>query len=206
MFVKFRLFPSDTRGLELLRDLATEVHQCVGVLSEMLGSDEDRDLHLEALNASEVKTTDLHYAVLTHLRTSYVNPLPREDVYTFSRLLHEAVEQLSGAGVLIGHLGNRQLSHRAAEQLELIGRQAELTTQALGQLQRLDDLEDLWLDLVRISKRAHRTHRTWIGEIGELSKAGTIIRHRSVAEQFLVAAQSLRAVADHLGRVLVKES
>ncbi len=204
--MKFRLFPSDTRGLELLHDLATEVHQCVGVLSEMLGSDEDREVHLEALSASEIRTTDLHYAVLTHLRSSYVNPLPREDVYTFSRLLHEAVEQLSGAGDLIAHLGKRQLSHRAAEQLELIGRQAELTTQALAQLTRLDDLEDLWLELVRISKRAHRTHRTWVGEIGELSKAGTIIRHRSVAEQFLASAQSLRAVADHLGRVLVKES
>lgn len=204
--MKFRLFPTDMRGLELLLDLAAEVNRCVEVLSEMLGSDEDRELHLEALNASEVKTTDLHYAVLTHLRTSYVNPLPREDVYTFSRLLHEAVEQLSGAGDLIGHLGKRQLSHRAAEQLELIGRQAELTTQALGQLQHLDDLEDIWLELVRISKRAHRTHRTWVGEIGELSKAGTIIRHRSVAEQFLASAQSLRAVADHLGRVLVKES
>lgn len=204
--MKFRFFPSDTRGLELLRELATEVHQCVGILSEMLGTDEDRQLHLDALNASEVKTTDLHYAVLTHLRTSYVNPLPREDIYTFSRLLHEAVEQLSGAGDLIAHLGSRQLSNRAAEQLELIGRQAELTTEALGKLQRMDDLEDLWLELVRISKRAHRTHRTWVGEIGELSKAGTIIRHRSVAEQFLASAQSLRAVADHLGRVLVKES
>lgn len=204
--MKFRFFPSDTRGLELLRELATEVHQCVGILSEMLGSDEDRQAHLEALSASEVKTTDLHYAVLTHLRTSYVNPLPREDIYTFSRLLHEAVEQLSGSGDLIAHLGSKQLSHRAAEQLELIGRQAELTTDALGKLQRMDDLEDLWLELVRLSKRAHRTHRTWVGEIGDLSKAGTIIRHRSVAEQFLASAQSLRAVADHLGRVLVKES
>lgn len=194
------------RGLGLLRDLASEVNLCVGVLSEMLGSSEDRAVQLDALDASEARATDLHYAVLTHLRTSYVNPLPREDVYTFSRLLHEAVEQLSGAGILIAHLGKRHLSHRAAEQLELIGRQTELTTEALGKLQRLDDLEDVWLDLVRISKRAHRTHQTWLGEIGELNKAGTIIRHRSVADQLHACSQSLRAVADHLGRVLVKES
>ncbi|GAA3327138.1 MULTISPECIES: hypothetical protein [Paeniglutamicibacter] len=204
--MKFRLFPSDMRGLGLLRDLASEVNLCVGVLSEMLGSSEDRAVQLDALDASEARATDLHYAVLTHLRTSYVNPLPREDVYTFSRLLHEAVEQLSGGGILIAHLGKRHLSHRAAEQLELIGRQTELTTEALGKLQRLDDLEDVWLDLVRISKRAHRTHQTWLGEIGELNKAGTIIRHRSVADQLHSCSQSLRAVADHLGRVLVKES
>ncbi len=165
-----------------------------------------RETFGSALDASEARATDLHYAVLTHLRTSYVNPLPREDVYTFSRLLHEAVEQLSGGGILIAHLGKRHLSHRAAEQLELIGRQTELTTEALGKLQRLDDLEDVWLDLVRISKRAHRTHQTWLGEIGELNKAGTIIRHRSVADQLHSCSQSLRAVADHLGRVLVKES
>jgi uncharacterized protein Yka (UPF0111/DUF47 family) len=204
--VKLRLFPSDTRGLELLQKLAAEVKICVEVLSEMLGSSEDRTEHLEALSAAEIRTTDLHYAVLTHLRTSYVNPLPREDIYTFSRLLNEAVEQLVAAGGLISHLGNLVLSHHAADQLELIGRQAELTTSALCNLQQLDDLEDLWLDLVRVSKRAHRTHNTWLGEISDLNKASAIIRHRSIADQFMASVQSQRAIADHLGRVLVKES
>lgn len=205
--MKFSFFPSETRGLELLRELASEVQASVHLLAQMLGATAtDRPPLIEELAEAEVRATDLHYAVLTHLRTSYVNPLPREDIYTFSRLLHEAVEQLNGAGDLIGHTGSAPLSARAAEQLELIGRQAELTAEALSQLQRLDDLEDNWLELVRISKRAHRTHRAWIGELGELHKASTIIKHRSVAEQFLASVQSLRAVADHLGRVLVKES
>lgn len=205
--MKFSFFPSETRGLELLCELASEVNGSVHLLSQMLGAvGADRPPLIQELADAEVRATDLHYAVLTHLRTSYVNPLPREDVYTFSRLLHEAVEHLNGAGDLIAQSGSAPLSVRAAEQLELIGRQAELTTEALSQLQRLDELEDSWLELVRISKRAHRTHRAWIGELGEMHKASTIIKHRSVAEAFLASIQSLRAVADHLGRVLVKES
>lgn len=205
--MKFSLFPSEKRALELLLGLCTEVHNCLEVLSQMLGSiAEDRPELVEELNRIEIGATDLHYALLTHLRTSFVNPLPREDLYTFSRLLHEVVTDLSGAGQLMGQPGVKWLSERAAEQLEIIARQTELTTTAIGELDRLDDLEDTWLQMVRTTKRAHRTHHSWLGEIGELHKASAIVRHRAVADQLLASANSLRAVADHLGRVLVKES
>jgi len=205
--VKFSLFPAEYRGLELLRDLSSEVLDSVQILSQMLGAPDDEQAGLAAgLNSTEARATDRHYAVLTHLRTSYVNPLPREDLYTFSRLLHEAVEQLSGAGDLIVHTGAGRLSRRAAEQLEIIGRQAELASAAIGQLNNLDDLEDTWLEMVRLSKRASRTHRVWVAEVSDLQKASAIVRHRYVADQMLSAVHSLRAVADHLGRILVKES
>jgi uncharacterized protein Yka (UPF0111/DUF47 family) len=205
--VKFSLFPSETRGLELLLGLCAEVQNCIQILSQLLGAiSEDRPDLTDELNRAETRATDLHYALLTHLRTSFVNPLPREDLYTFSRLLHEVVAGLCGAGELMGHPGVKWLSERAGEQLEILGRQAELTTAAIGELDRLDDLEDTWLQMVRTTKRAFRTHRTWMGELSDLQKASTVIKHRSVAEQLLGAANSLRAVADHLGRVLVKES
>lgn len=205
--MKFSLFPAEHRGLELLRELSSEVLDGVQILSQMLGAAEDElDGLAASLGSTEARATDRHYAVLTHLRSSYVNPLPREDIYTFSRLLHEAVEQLSGAGDLIVHTAAGRLSRRAAEQLETIGRQAELAAAAIGQLNNLDDLEDTWLEMVRLSKRASRTHRVWVAELSNLQKASAIVKHRYVADQLLAAVRSLRAVADHLGRILVKES
>ena len=88
----------------------------------------------------------------------------------------------------------------------MIGRQAELAAAAIGQLNNLDDLEDTWLEMVRLSKRASRTHRVWVAELSDLQKASLIIKQRYVADQLLAAVRSLRAVADHLGRILVKES
>lgn len=205
--MKFRLFPVETRGLELLQQLGTIVRQGVETLSELLGAPaEDQQGLIRELEQFEQQATDLHHAVLTHLRTSYVNPLPREDLYTFSRLLNDAVAELAGAGDLMVTTSAAGISRRAAEQLEMLGRQSEMTNEALGKLQHPDDLEDEWLQMIRLGRRARRTHRAWLGEISELSKASTILRHRAVAEQLLAAVDSLHALADHLGRVLVKES
>lgn len=205
--MKFSFFPQETRGLELLMDLGSEVQRCVQILAQMLGGISEAQPELtDELDRAEVRATDLHYALMTHLRSSFVNPLPREDLYTMSRLLHESVGELCGAGELMDQSGVTWLSQRASEQLEMLGRQAELTLSALGELQQLDDLEDTWLQMIRLTKRANRTHRVWVGELSDMQKASTIIRHRGVAEQLLASVQALRAVADHLGRVLVKES
>lgn len=205
--MKFRLFPVETRGLELLQQLGAIVRQCVETLSELLGAPADgQDQLIRELEQFEQQATDLHHAVLTHLRTSYVNPLPREDLYTFSRLLSEAVGELTGAGDLMVKTSAAGISRRAAEQLEMLGRQSEMTNEALGKLQHPDDLEDAWIQMIRLSRRSRRTHRAWLGEIAGLSKASSILRQRAVADQLQAAVASLRAVADHLGRVLVKES
>lgn len=205
--MKFRLFPVETRGLGLLQQLGEIVRQGVETLSELLGAPAgDQQGLIRELEQFEQRATDLHHAVLTHLRTSYVNPLPREDLYTFSRLLNDAVAELAGAGDLMVTTSVAGISRRAAEQLEMLGRQSEMTNDALGKLEHPDDLEDAWLQMIRLGRRARRTHRAWLGEISELSKASTILRHRAVAEQLLAAVDSLHALADHLGRVLVKES
>lgn len=205
--MKFRLFPVETRGLELLQELGTTVKYCVETLSELLGAPSDDQAGLiRELEQFEQRATDLHHGLLTHLRTSYVNPLPREDLYTFSRLLHDAVGELCGAGDLLVTTSIVGVSRRAAEQLEILGRQSEMTNEALSRLQHPDDLEDVWIQMIRLSRRSRRTHRAWLADIAELPRASTILRHRAVAEQLQGAVDSLRAVADHLGRVLVKES
>lgn len=205
--MKFSLFPQETRGLQLLGDLCTNIQECVQVLSEILGVlTEDNQEQLDALERAEMRALDTHYALLTQLRTSYVTPVPREDLYTFSRLLHDTVGELRSVGELMTHGDLKWISHRAAEQLELVGRQATLTTSALGSLDRLDELEDTWLQLMRLNKRVGRTHHAWVGETADLQRSSTIIRHRAVADQMLAACTRLHAVADHLGRVLVKES
>ncbi|GAA3710305.1 hypothetical protein GCM10022377_24880 [Zhihengliuella alba] len=205
--MKFSLFPRQTRGLDLLGDLCTNIQGCVQQLSEILGLlAEDTTGQLAALERAESAALDTHYALLTQLRTSYVTPVPREDLYTFSRLLHDTVGELRSVGELMHSSDLTWISQRAADQLELIGRQATLTSNALGSLDRLDDLEDTWLQLMRVTKRVGRTHHAWVGETADLQRSSTIIRHRAVADQMLAASTRLHAVADHLGRVLVKES
>ncbi|MEE1622099.1 hypothetical protein ACQ3I4_14315 [Zafaria sp. Z1313] len=205
--MKFSLFPQETRGLDLLANLCSEVQRAVDVLAQLLGAlGTDSAELLDELTSCETRATDLHYSILTHLRTSYVNPLPREDLYAFSRRLHDAVGALSGAGDLVQQSRLTWISQRASQQLELIGRQAQLALTAIADLNRLDDVEETWLQMVRLTHRINGTHRAWLGELGDIQKTATIIRHRAVADQLLTGAGFMRSFADHLGQVLVKES
>lgn len=172
----------------------------------MIGNPEGRPQQLRDLATAEAEASDLVHAVLTHLRTSYISPLPREDMYTLSRLLHETMEQLRGTGELIMNIGSTPLSERSSEQLELISQLADLASDSVQRLNNLDDLEDNWLQMVQSSKRAARTHLVWVDEIATFSKASTIHRHQRVADHLMLTANTLRQFADHLGRVLVKES
>ncbi|GGJ67521.1 hypothetical protein [Glutamicibacter ardleyensis] len=204
--MKFQIFPSATRGIELLSELASTIRNSVASVSEMIGNPDGRAVQLKELANAEAQASDLLHALLTHLRTSYISPLPREDMYTFSRLLHETMEHLRGIGELINTLGSTPLSERAAEQLELISQLAELAAHSVRTLNKLDDLEDNWLQMMQYSKRAARTHLVWIDEISNFSKASTIHKHQRVADHLLLTANTLRQFSDHLGRVLVKES
>ncbi|MEF9873569.1 MAG: hypothetical protein RR778_07685 [Glutamicibacter sp.] len=204
--MKFQIFPSTSRGIELLCGLTTTIRTSVANVSEMIGSPDTRADQLRDLASAEAEASDLVHAVLTHLRTSYISPLPREDMYTLSRLLHETMEQLRGTGELIMTVGSTPLSERSSEQLELISQLAELASDSVQRLHNLDDLEDNWLQMLQFSKRAARTHLVWVNEIAKFAKPGTIHRHQRVADHLMLTANTLRQFADHLGRVLVKES
>lgn len=210
--MSLRLFPSETRSLDLLTSLAAALRDAITTDAELLGAaEEDRRTLASRLTSLETRADDLHYALLTHLRSSFVNPLPREDLYEFSRQLHSAVSFVVAAGPTL------QPAHDSAgagagaddpvpELLEIMSRQVDLARQALAGLGKLESIEDTWLDLVRLDARSRRAHRTWMLHLADLPKASTALARQVPAAELGRAAAALRGFADQLGHVLVKES
>ena len=180
--VKLRLFPQEPAGLNLLSQMARQIVLATGTLSEILGAPASEHARLvEDMHNHEAKSAELHFALLTHMRTSFVNPLPREDMYALSRYLNEAMEKLDAAADLVSLYKLERLPKRAADQLEIISRQAELTVDAMRQLNNLDDLEDYWIEILRLAKRAERTHRVWVADMLEDMKSAQYARNRDIA-------------------------
>lgn len=205
--MKLRLFPQEPAGLQLLSQMARQILEATGTLSEIFGAPvSEHERLVEEMHEHEAKSTDLHFALLTHMRTSFVNPLPREDMYALSRFLNEAMEKLDAAGELVALYKLDRLPKRAADQLEIISRQAELTVDAMRQLDDLDELEDYWIEVLRLAKRAERSHRTWVAEMLRDMKSAQFSRNRDVANQLVDVTKDMRRVATQVGSIIVKEA
>ena len=205
--MKLRLFPQENAGLDLLSRMAAQAVRGTATLSEALGADPSEFARLaEELHAFEAETTDLHFALMTQMRTSFINPLPREDLYDISLILLSLMERLDSAAEIISLYRLTNVSGRAAEQLEVLGRQAELSVAAMRTLASMDDLEDYWIEMLRLSKRVERTHRMWLAELIHDHKALAYIRHRDLADQLAAASKEFRRLGTYVGNILVRES
>ncbi|WP_104053576.1 MULTISPECIES: DUF47 domain-containing protein [unclassified Arthrobacter] len=205
--MRLRLFPQENAGLELLSQMGGVLIRGAGTLSEVLGAEPaDYERLAEHMHQLEAESTDLHFALMTQMRSSFINPLPREDLYDLSLTLMSAMENLDAAAEIISLYRLTGISKRAAEQLEVIGRQAELTASAMRRLASLEDLDDYWIEMLRLSKRSERTHRIWVSELLRDHKPLTYARHRDLADQLAGTTASLRQCATAVGGILVRES
>ncbi|MET1063515.1 DUF47 domain-containing protein [Arthrobacter sp. YAF17] len=205
--MKLRLFPQEPAGLNLLAQLARQIVLATGTLSEILGAPASENERLvEDMHNHEAKCAELHFALLTHMRTTFVSPLPREDMYALSRYLNEAMEKLDAAAELVSLYKLDRLPKRAADQLEIISRQAELTVDAMRNLDNLDDLEDYWIEILRLSKRAERSHRVWVADMLNEMKAARYARTRDIADELVGVTRDMRRIATQVGSIIVKES
>jgi uncharacterized protein Yka (UPF0111/DUF47 family) len=205
--VKLRLFPQEPAGLHLLSQMAHQIVLATATMAEIMGVPAaEHGKLVEDMHNHEAKSAELHFALLTHMRTSFVNPLPREDMYALSRYLNEAIEKLDAAAELVALYKLERLSKRAADQLEVIGRQAELTVDAMLRLNNLDELEDYWIEILRLAKRAERSHRVWVADMTQDMKGAQYARHRDIANQLVEVTKDMRRIATQVGSIIVKES
>ncbi len=205
--MKLRLFPQETAGLQALVSMAEHVTAGTQTLAELLGAARgDFASLVESLRQHEAASTADFSALLTGMRTSFINPLPREDLYALGQLLYETNEKLTGAGEAIELYSLDRIPARVSDQLEILSRQAELTVTAMKSLNDLDSLEDYWLEILRLAKRADHTHRVVIVELLGNHSPTSFIKYRSLADQLALASRQMRSVATQVGSIIVKES
>ena len=202
----WRLFPEENRSLELLSAMARMAVEATSCVAQIVGSpQEDHESVLEEALEIERRCTDQFFALMTTVRSSFVTPLPRGDLYLLGRHLNTTIESLVGATSVIQTLKLDTFSDRSAELLDLIHRQASLTSEAMRHLADLKGLEEYWVEVMRMSKQFSRTSDRYRSYLLERAKTSTYIKYSHFVDKLENASNALRAVATEVGRILVQE-
>ena len=203
----FRIFPKDERVTELLVQMSQCVGTAVDQLAEHIGQiDKTWQRPITDLLDTEDRCTNLYFSLMTTTRSSYVVPIPRQDVYILGQWLLRAVQCLvASAETHQLYKLERPTSH-ATEQLAVIQHMSLMTTKAMGRLTSLNELDDYWFEMIRLTRQAERTHRVYRASLLEQFKTAQAIRRMDAARQLFDAARALGQVSAEVGRILVAES
>lgn len=201
------LVTRDSPALRHMADLAETLGRAVRTVAQSAaatGADRsrvERDLYeLDSAAAASLM------AFLTGMRSAYVTPVPRPDLYRLADGVTTAAHRVVGAGLLVHRADMSLLPRHALELLETMERQAELLALATRQLRDLDALEDTWMQLERGVRRMDRIMVLWLSDLGMDLLQRDYNRHREVAAALDSAVAALRRVNTDLGVVLVRES
>lgn len=201
-----RIFPEDELVLDLLADMSGQVTESVRLLSELIGSPRTDTATLDAIRECEARSTDLYFSVMTTVRSTFVIPIPRQDVYVLGHWLNKAAEELLAvAEAHVAHGLSRPPSY-ATDQLGVIVRMSELTTRAMRDLGSLQGLDDYWYEMLRLGKQAERIHQLHMVHVLEHHKAVPALRRQQTVHRFAEAARALVRVSTEVGRIIVAES
>lgn len=195
------------QSADLLTDIAREVRAGTGLLAQLLGIPADeRFTHRERLLGLEGRVMDLHFNLMTHIRSVFLTPLPREDIYALSQQLNRTMEYVVASGDLILRRKSLQLPGEAADLIETLTRQVELTDAAMGRLGDFDHLEEYWAQMQRLTKQANRVHRDWVTSTDSAFQPNIAQQQAQLADQILAAVHAQRKVAVICGSIIVRES
>lgn len=202
-----RLFPQENKALELLSDMAQLVVDSTSSASRMMGSPvSDHDQGFEQALEIEGRSTDAFFALMTTVRSAFVLPLPRADLYRLGQRLNQATESLTSASHIIKIHSLDRFSNRASDLLDLLQRQASLTTEAMRHLSDLEGLDEYWVEVLRMSKQSIRTTNLYQADMMDRLKPAAYIKEAQFTAQLQAASLSVREVATDVGRILVQES
>lgn len=202
-----RFLAPDATSFNHLDTLARSLREAVDTLGQMFGATAETGgdilAQLETIDAQAGAT---HMALLTSLRSTYLLPLPREDLFTVSDRLNTAVQNTCTVGFVIHTARQYRLPNRALDVLEILSRQAELVAQAMRHLDDFDRLEEVWIQLERTGQRARRALISWqIQDASELL-ARHYYRQKEVARALEETFDALAKLAVNIGYILVRES
>jgi predicted phosphate transport protein (TIGR00153 family) len=205
--VAFRIRPVETSFYDLFSDSAQHLVTGAGLLAEMLHDGNDRETVARRMREAEHACDETTHAIVKRVNTTFVTPFDREDIYHLASSLDDVMDMMDEAGDLILLYEVHTLPAELSNQVAVIQRCAEITSEAMPRLQSMKDLEDYWIEINRLENQGDKSYRRTLANLfsGEY-KAIEVLKLKDIVTSLEGAIDAFEKVANIVEQIAVKES
>jgi predicted phosphate transport protein (TIGR00153 family) len=206
--VRLRLTPKETSFYDLFAKAADNLVVGAALLTELLGTDKDgRAVIAERMRDAEHASDEVTHAIYRQLNSSFITPFDREDIYQLAGRLDDVMDAMEEAVDLAALYQVDVLPAGVAEQVDVLVRAADLTSEAMPRLRTMKDLTEYWIEVNRLENQADQVYRKLLAHLfsGEFD-AITVMKLREIVDSLEAAADNFEHVANTIETIVVKES
>jgi predicted phosphate transport protein (TIGR00153 family) len=208
--VRLKFTPSDDSFYEFFTRAAENLVRGTELLTELALPDVDVQSVSERLGEVEHDSDRITHEVYNKINSTFITPFDREDIYRLASTLDDVMDHIEAAGNLVYLYGLTKLPVLPREMHEIVdvlGRQASVTAQAMTRLKSMERLKEYWVEVNRLENQGDQAYRMLLvrlfsGEYDALS----VLKMKEVADELEKACDAFEHVANTVEQIAVKES
>jgi len=206
--VGFRLTPQETSFFDLFATSASHLVDGAKELTALLGVEHsEREAVALRMRDIEHAADESTHAIMRKVNSAFITPFDREDIYRLASRLDDCMDLMEAAADLIVLYRIGDLPDGITAQIEVLGRMAELTAEAMPRLRSMHDLSEYWIEINRLENQADQAYRRLLAELFNNGKdAITVLKLKEVVDVLEAAADAFEDVAHTVESIAVKES
>ena len=202
-----RFKPVDTAFYDLLTSSASQLVDGAALLAEMLGDGNDRQEIASRMREAEHQADETTHEIVRRVNSTFVTPFDREDIYSLASALDDVMDMMDEAVDLVLLYEVTELPPETTQQVEVLQRCAELTAEAMPQLESMGSLDEYWIEINRLENTGDKSYRRILANLfsGEY-EALEVLKLKDIVESLEGAIDAFEKVANIVEQIAVKES
>jgi predicted phosphate transport protein (TIGR00153 family) len=205
--VRLRFRPVDTSFYDLFARSAGHLVEGAALLAQVLGDGNDRKAIAQRMHEAEHACDETTHEIVRRVNSTFVTPFDREDIYALASGLDDVMDLMEEAVDLVQLYEVRELPDEVATIVEVLQRAAELTAEAMPQLETLRHLEEYWIEINRLENTADKAYRRILAHLfSGAYDALDVLKLKDVVDSLEGAADAFEKVANIVEQIAVKES
>jgi uncharacterized protein len=205
--VALRFRPADTTFYDLFTQSASHLVEGAGLLAEMLGEGNDREVIAKKMRDAEHAADETTHDIVRRVNTTFVTPFDREDIYALASELDDVMDFMEEAVDLTLLYEVVELPKELANQVEVIQRCAELTAESMPRLRTMQGLEEYWIEINRLENLGDKSYRRILAKLfSGKYEALDVLKLKDIVDSLEDAIDAFESVANIVEQIAVKES